>query len=69
MYQLRPMIWSGSRAVVWETNLRILDDFDALGDEQLQDFVREQIQIERRQIEQSRAEEEAAEKRENETFE
>jgi hypothetical protein len=69
MYQLRPMSWSGSRAVAWEANLRMLDDFDAEGDEQLQNFVSEQRNIHREQIEQSRAEEEAAEKRENETFE
>jgi hypothetical protein len=69
MFQLRPMSWSGSRAVAWEMNLKVLDDFDAEGDEQLHEFVREQQKLHAEQIEQARAEEEVSERKENETFE
>jgi hypothetical protein len=67
--QLHPMSWTGSRAVAWETNLKLLDNFNAEGDEQLQSFVQEQRDKFKTMIEKERASEEAGERRDNETFE
>ena len=67
--QLHPMSWTGSRSVAWETNLKLLDNFDAEGDEQLQNFVQEQRSKLKTVIASERANEEAEERRDNETFE